>query len=39
VIPEVQLETGIKTRDLVAQKVGFGCGSTYRQAKKAVENG
>ena len=28
-----------QTRDIVAAKVGLGCGKTYEAAKKVVENG
>lgn len=34
-VPEPQLETGQKTRDLAAQKVGWS-GRTFEQAKKVV---
>jgi DNA modification methylase len=34
-----QVEPGKKTREIVAEKAGFGNDKTYRQATKVVENG
>lgn len=34
-----QFEGGVKTRDLAAQKAGFGNARTYQQAKSVVESG
>jgi ParB family chromosome partitioning protein len=39
VVPEPQLSLGEKTRDLAANRVGWGSGRTYEQAKKVVTQG